>query len=464
MNVRIGVAITAAGLAAHAVALAYMAQFTLQGVAAPLVAVLGPILLVSIGALVGTGSGSQKGPRRRPFVAPFLIGSVVLVSALGPAKITQARARLAPGSVAGVGREAAVRAQLVLLAARDDGPAAALEVLREQIEEEPELILLSHHLAHETGRISIEQADFDLELIGECTFEFASGCFHGMLERYFFARPPVSEADLPTFCLDLTRDATLGTHALECSHGLGHGLAVRWSHEPMPAVADCDLLASSVERRECHDGVFMEIATHSLGGGHAGGSEHGNMDVATGEHAHDSERSAHEAQPTDVTYPCSVVAAPYQPSCWTYQHLLIRANSGNSWERTHAGCQAAADVRLISECVFGMGKQLATENSLDWSAVYEGCAALPEEGGQACIAGAVEHFVDLSWTTGEAFLFCGNAPRGIAEGCYFRLGTRLGFLHLGGDALAACDRVVGPLREACTKGVAQTLEAREPQV
>ena len=242
MNVRIGVAITTAGLTAHAVALAYIAKLPLQGVVTPVVAVLGPILLVSIGALVGTRGGSPKGRWSRTFVAPFLIGSVVLVSALGPAKITQARAQLGPGNIAGVGQEASSRAQLVLVAAREEGPSAALDVLRNQIDEEPELILLSHHLAHETGRISIEQADFDLRLIDECTFEFASGCFHGMLERYFFAHPPISPDELSTFCLDLTGDSTVDAHSLECAHGLGHGLAVQWNHDPVPAVEDCDLL------------------------------------------------------------------------------------------------------------------------------------------------------------------------------------------------------------------------------
>ena len=285
MNVRIGVAITTAGLTAHAVALAYIAKLPLQGVVTPVVAVLGPILLVSIGALVGTRGGSPKGRWSRTFVAPFLIGSVVLVSALGPAKITQARAQLGPGNIAGVGQEASSRAQLVLVAAREEGPSAALDVLRNQIDEEPELILLSHHLAHETGRISIEQADFDLRLIDECTFEFASGCFHGMLERYFFAHPPISPDELSTFCLDLTGDSTVDAHSLECAHGLGHGLAVQWNHDPVPAVEDCDLLPSSVERRECHDGVFMEVATHSLGGGHTGTSEHADMDMAMGQDA-----------------------------------------------------------------------------------------------------------------------------------------------------------------------------------
>ncbi len=456
MKVRAAVAITLIGLVIHGFALWYMADATRVNAGIIVLVVTVPIAIVSLGTLIGMSGARRETRNRHSVIQPFIIGSLVLVSAIGPAMATQTV--LASRRPEQVRSAVDVRADFVLLTARDNGPAAALTLLREQILVEPQMILRGHHLAHEVGRISIENADFDLALLRACKFDFASGCFHGMLESYFFARPEIDESRIPSFCEQLTGDSTLSAESLECSHGLGHGLAVRSNHTILPAVRTCDLLNSAVERRECHDGVFMAVSARSLGGGHVGTAASGHG--AAADHPDAAMTSRSPGSDDDPSFPCNTVYDAYKASCWAYQYVSIRANAGDSWDRTVEGCRASGDPNLAGECIFGVGKQLAAENYLDWDEVFEVCRALPLEEGRACISGAVEHLVDFAWTSETAFEFCQVSPAVLAESCQFRLGTRLGFLFTAPEAMERCSMADGRLRAACQRGVDQTHNLR----
>ena len=102
----------------------------------------------------------------------------------------------------------------------------------------------------------------------------------------------------------------------------------------------------------------------------------------------------------------------------------------------------------MGECVFGVGKQLASENYFDWAAVYDVCGMLPLEEGQVCISGAVENLVDFEWASEKAAAFCEGSPTPLAESCRFRLGTGLGFLSAAPDARRRCVSRESHLREA----------------
>ncbi len=449
-------------------ALAYLLRAVSLDPVWALLAVVGPILIVSFGALTSIRSPSwASGEARSPWTAPLLIGAVVMVSALGPATLVQRRTTDQIESFVAIRSSVQETSELVLSTARTDGPAAALSLLRQRIERHPELALHGHHLAHETGRISVEQTGFDLGVFDQCTLEFASGCLHGVLERYFYSKPDISSDEVARFCLDLTGDADLGVRALECSHGLGHGLAVRWDHSFGPAAGYCDVLLTEMERRECRDGVFMEVAVHALGGGHqgAGGDPPAGRLTASEEtteasHSHAMEMGSRGPEPSDPTQSCSLVADAHLLSCWAYQHMVIRVLSNLSWEETYWGCQNASSPEFVAECVFGLGKQVGTEGGSDWRAVVQTCDRLPREGGPPCIAGAVEAVVDQSWSSEEAFAFCALASAALEEGCYHRLGFRLGFLHSEAQASTLCDRSETQRARACRAGVRQSHSMR----
>ena len=201
----------------------------------------------------------------------------------------------------------------------------------------------------------------------------------------------------------------------------------------------------------------MAVASRSLGGGHAGSGSSGH--TATGDRQ-DAAVFSPPPDSDDLAYPCNTVDDAYKGSCWTYQYLSIHANSGQSWDLTLEGCHTPQHPRLVGECLFGVGKQLASENYFDWAAVYDVCGMLPVEEGKACISGAAEHLVAFEWASEKAAAFCEGSPTPLAESCRFKLGTRLGFLYTEPDARHRCASTEGHLREACRRGVSRTRELR----
>lgn len=349
-------------------------------------------------------------------------------------------------------------AELVLHTAEVEGASAALAILERQIERDPELRLHSHHIAHETGRLAIERSSFDLSMLSDCTLNFASGCVHGALERYFYSRPSIADTSLASFCDELVPDQGLSAWTLECTHGLGHGLAVRSSHDPLPALHACDELASPTERRECHDGVFMEVTVHAFGGGHPGVTEPEPVAVEPppGDPAHTHGHGTTSGEGPASSTGCEAVDPAYRESCWAYRHVVIHKASDGSWSRTAAGCRSAGEIKLIRACVFGVGKQVALTRPDDWPSVHRFCSDLSADVASACIWGAVEHLIDFDWSTERGAAFCANAPADLRSDCYFRLGTRLGFAAMGDDAAAQCAATEEDASAACRRGLAQT--------
>lgn len=447
---RAALTVTAVGLLTEGLVLAYILRTDAGRPPLALVAaVLVPILLVSFGTMFGTAendAGDRKTGRPLRGLRPVLVAALVLVSVLGPVRLTQVlmAAERPPASPSPTD----VRAEFVLMAVRERGVGPALALLRQQVELDPQLLVQSHHVAHEAGRIAVEEAGFDPSVLSQCTLDFASGCVHGVLERYFYAHPSIDDDAIGHFCADLLGRSDLDAEALECAHGLGHGFAVRWNHDAKRATEDCDRLASQVERRECADGVFMEVTTFALGAGHPGAHMHSAMEP------HDA-IEPHDAQAMNDSG-CHAVVDRYAASCWAYRYLTLRAASGGSWAQTAEGCLAAEAPELVDACVTGIGKQVALEHFGDWPTVYRICEALPTSASQGCVAGAVEHVIDFDWSSDRAFGFCAGAPADLASSCYQRLGTRVEFLDGALETADPCAPAPTELREACRRGVEGT--------
>lgn len=473
-QIRSASALLATGIGSFAIAFWYLGVASMQDPVLPAIAVTLPIVIVAVATLMIVRLPSEA--RGSRWIAGVFLALLVFVSAVGPTRLLfglAARASSNDGGV-GLGSDTDVRAAFVLLTAREEGPAAALSTLRRLVEADPELIQRGHHLAHETGRTAIERSGFDLGILSECSFDFASGCFHGMIERYFYAGPSIESDRIPDLCEDWMGDVSLGAKALECAHGLGHGFAIQAEHRIQPAIADCDRLRTDLERGECHDGVFMEVALRSLGGGHSGSghggpADPGNVVADDAMDMTDHDRAPPEVpgdlprpEPEDLTAPCSSLAPQYQRACWAYQYVSIHAATGEEWERTFEACELASTPRLSQECAFGAGKAHASEHFLDWHVSYERCASVGGLGA-ACISGAVEHLIDYDWSTERAFLFCEDAPSQLGAACYGTVGQRAGFLsHLedGGDA---CYQATAEFVTACLEGVRETEGRRQQQ-
>lgn len=412
--------------------------------------VVAAVLITAVGAAMVLRPAVSTLPFRA-LVTPLVLGALVLTSAAGPSLLVAWL--VAKPDVEARSSISDARADLVLATVRDHGIRRGLELLREAAAEDSLLEQRSHHVAHMAGRLAIEEADFDIGVLRDCPLGFASGCFHGVLERYFYARPDIPDDSVPNFCWRVTGESWLDARMLECSHGLGHGLAVRSDHHYEPAVGACDALSSKIERNECYDGVFMEVIARSMGGGHPG--EH-----AAHSSGSPSDANSGRAEGAMHDLECDGVDARYRSSCWAYEYAAIRAGSGGSWDRTLEGCRAATSAEGVWACVFGMGKQLASSSRDRAAVIAATCEQLGGDEADACISGAVEALVDVDWAIAPAAGLCAATEASVAPACYRRLGRRLAFIERGDEALAVCDGF-GAGSEPCRRGVARSREEQQ---
>ena len=144
---------------------------------------------------------------------------------------------------------------------------------------------------------------------------------------------------------------------MECAHGLGHGFTEAMGYDLSRALGGVrhvrgDGPARRMPRRRVHGerGARCrregnERRRQRDGGARPHGDEHGFGAV------HRSFRASPISR-----FPCDSVAAQYQPSCWSYQPLVIARLRDYDVERTLKDCSLAPSSSA-SNCYRGFGKQ-----------------------------------------------------------------------------------------------------------
>ncbi|HLA14296.1 MAG TPA: hypothetical protein VJZ25_04665, partial [Gemmatimonadaceae bacterium] len=141
--------------------------------------------------------------------------------------------------------------------------ALALGTLDRVIHDEPTLERVVHPLAHALGYAVPSTPGTASLLLGQCDDRYQSGCYHGILQRYFAARMgmPLAQSVLTAPC-DPFRGNTGHFRLFACLHGTGHGLLMYHRYDFRAALSDCDRLPAEWVRSSCYGGVFME---HNMG-------------------------------------------------------------------------------------------------------------------------------------------------------------------------------------------------------
>ncbi|MCI0434462.1 MAG: hypothetical protein L0271_12605 [Gemmatimonadetes bacterium] len=385
------------------------AQAKLPGVAAALAAVVSLSVIV-LGAAVVLRSEPAEGGETTSHTAPD-DWSAMSASELVVASII--------GAVAG------------------NGAAAALDALERAAESDPRIHEAGHHHAHSIGRLAMSAAGNDPGVIADCRQLFQSGCFHGALEQYVMHLDSMDAAGLRVACADLRDGRLPRAAALECAHGVGHGLVATLDHDLVAALNRCDTLPGD-EPGWCYSGAFMENVAN----------------VAAEWTARPAGHPEH-ARADDPYFPCSVVAARYQHACWGYQSIILMLNNGRDYAATLRACDGAP-AEWVARCYEGFGIQISGQEPDD-DVIVERCSLTdrPVLAGR-CIMGAGEYFTAVTWQPVRAFELCGRAPGASAGECFRRIGRRMAEIHPNeADARAAC-RLAGSLEHAatCLAGVA----------
>ena len=312
--------------------------------------------------------------------------------------------------------------------AREEGARPALERLEVLAARDSAVRDMGHTLAHGLGRFVVAQRQGDAAVYADCLEIFQAGCNHGVMEAYFASPRAASAAavtpsSLDKLCRTITRAGAPRLVALECAHGMGHGLVARNHGDVRSALGACDHLTAADARRECHDGVFMENAVRGTA----------SPDVRVGDAAVQARTSAHQHEVAplvkrgDLAYPCSTIDDRYRAACWTYQPIIIAEAARGKTEILVRTCDSAPG-EFIDECYRGVGKQ-GSGWWEDQESVTKLCERLPAAGLSACVAGAVESYLDEMWTVDRAMSFCGLVSATTKSGCYEVIGTRLALMR-----------------------------------
>ena len=336
--------------------------------------------------------------------------------------------------------------------ARRAGVAQALQRLESLASADTGIDKMGPVIAHALGRFVVAKRDGDPAVYAGCREVFQAGCHHGVMEAYF-ASPRAATADavtpraLDALCAQIARPGAARLVALECAHGMGHGLLARYRGNAREALGACDHLTRSDARQECHDGVFMENAVRATA----------SADMRVGDAAVQAGTAAREQAPLvrrgDPTYPCDDIADTHRASCWKYQPIIIVDVVRGNEARTLDACGRAPDD-FQDECYFGIGKQ-GSGWWTDQRRVAQLCERVPAKHAPSCIAGAVESYLDEMWTVDRAMAFCTVVAAGGKASCYEAIGSRLALMRTDYPTIEGeCRHAEEGFAAACMKGAA----------
>ena len=467
-----GLRVMAVGLTILAIGIIWSGQLVGQrrGLLITLLCVaLGLVLFGAVATLAAAPSDPEgSGQLRRLVEAAVPVVVVAAAAILATALFWVSSARLGTRMVAdpSVDWSAAsatdLRVASIFALADQAGVSAALDRLEELAATDERIRARGHGIAHAIGRYAIQNNGYDATVFGECREIFQSGCYHGVLEAYFEGKPDVDAKTVAELCSSMVDEGRPRIEAIECAHGLGHGLTVRFEFDLDAALERCEYLAGDIARQECFDGVFMENAVHGMqprsaseqhaGATHADGdhSEHAMSDPPLSAGAADRSYRG-MFRPDDPTYPCGEFGERYQRACWAYQYMIVLRLNGDDVAAAFDACDGGPAAGTAS-CYLGLGKRIGWEHAESDEELIGACEQGDPGHLDDCLRGAMEYFMDTGFDAGRALQLCAAAPVDSREPCFRALGSRVGLVTVDRARVESVCRAAGDHAAACLSG------------
>ena len=322
-------------------------------------------------------------------------------------------------------------------AIRTSGTKAGLDRLEAAAATNNQVRTLAHQYVHSLGRFVYETSPSPAAAFASCDARFESGCYHGVLQRYFETHPNFTGRDAARLCTGPLAAGSNQNLKFQCLHGLGHGLSLFFNHNLLRPLRYCDFLSSEWERRSCYGGVFMENIVWA-------------QRPANQQQVFDGE----SVIPEDLHYPCNAVAAKYQQDCYFMQSSTILWLNGFDFGAGFAECDRAP-VKYVDLCYRSMGRDIAGYTHHRPEPSFDLCSHGRRDRIGSCLAGVAQTLINLQGTTDDAFRFCGMAERsGEKYSCYQAIGhavTGLGAGQPGEECakagkqrwIAVCEQAAG---------------------
>lgn len=221
-----------------------------------------------------------------------------------------------------------VRDELLDLLARK-GVSAALTELGRRSSREPKVAGVCHAIAHDLGHAALMAAAGRIsEVLGERDDVCGGGFTHGAIELALGASKNPAR-DLLTICAP-TQDGS-------CFHGVGHGLMFATGMDVEKSLALCDRAPRRTLSIRCGEGVFMQLFSADVAGGHMGGA------------------GATHHSTDDAARTCARTRSSYQETCWFYSPTVWLGLHPEDFSGALRWCEAQG--RGLAMCTKGLGSR-----------------------------------------------------------------------------------------------------------
>lgn len=264
----------------------------------------------------------------------------------------------------------------------------------------PAFLGTCHLFMHFLGSALYQKSNSLVSALDSCTLACSAGCYHGAAEKYFTERirsgTPLTvtgfanEAAKMNTC---SREATQCEHGGDAIHGFGHALMDLTGSDLPYSLTLCDALTAP---EGCYAGVFMS-----------------NYMSLT-----DDSHPSRFIRADDALYPCTILDARYQKSCYANQADFFL---GPDIVKNTSLCRTFP-VQYQSACLLRV-PNLAVQRITDVHEMNSVCSVIPNTKEQElCIEGIVDRLKDRK-TDGvsDAKIFCETVQDAFKKSCQARI-------------------------------------------
>ena len=339
---------------------------------------------------------------------------------------------------------------------RHFGASRALSVLERLVPQDPDVASEGHAYAHAIGVTAFDAQPDVQATFPACREIFQSGCYHGVIQAYFMRAASDDSAAVRGVCAPWTVPNVYGWLRFQCTHGLGHGLTMMFDHHLPTALQRCDFLSDGWDRDSCYGGAFMENIMDATQP----------KDPMFMQHAMTTTRvpgpKFKQIDRTDLAYPCSVLDARYQSSCWVNQVSIIEYFAKGDLRITSDGCERAP-AAFVHLCFIGLGTDLNGYTIGNNDSTLAMCGRASERGREWCYVGVAKNIVEVGAQHEKGLVFCRRVPGKVAkQRCYEGVGEEIASIsEVSADRERMCAPADAGFLEACRFG-ARLLIDRPP--